>query len=461
MSYPSGMPSHLPPMPPGYVGAGGRPGLVTALGVASIVIGGLGLLATFVSGLWTLGMYRSAQVVATVTSGTNTRAGSIAPALTLPTPDELEADATSKRDLRLSRRSGLISLLGEVRRLDPAIEKQIDGMLARHAERILPAKVLSAPEVSTDDLRALIESMGSLPPVQAGDTAGVFFQFRGTGRLEVYADRAVFKPTDGSGTLRSSGPATPAEEDQAIASLAENRAVTPAPANAPAPFPAAPVAGIPSVLYPSGLNGQEIQSIVQKAQAASGGKLNAAQQATLGNLLQSRPPLVSSQMAYSPIRLAMIQPDGQAIIVFSSGTVVLDSAGVAVNQTSNDFQEVTIDPIGLTLLTGEMIAAAALAVLLLTTGILTIRNSPKAQTLHWVYALLKLPVAIVGAVAFAWVAGDLFGGVNRMSNTADENWFATVALWIGIAGAIYPLIVIAVLCVPVVRDYFGVERAKA
>ncbi|QOV92241.1 hypothetical protein [Humisphaera borealis] len=465
-AYPGHVPSYRSPS--GYAPRGHRPGLVTAIGVTSIIVASLGLIAGVVGGLWTMMMYRSAQMVATASSGANARSNASSSALVLPTPDELDADAEAKRAVRATRRAGLLDLLDGIRPLSPAVRAQADGLLARHAERVVPRSLLTRPEVSTADLRNAIAAMGSLPPVQAGDSEGSFVQFKETGRLELYASRAVFKPADGSGTLRSAGPATAAEEDAAIAALTVEPGPLPA---AETPDQASPQPPSPPVgggfgggrqVFPSGLNGKEVQSVTQKAQAATGGKLNTAQLAAVTYALQNQsPPLVKSQMTYSPIRMATVQPDGQALVLFSDGMLLLDSAGTVVQQSTNNLQEVTIDPIGLTLMIGEAVAAALMAAFLMASGILLLRNSPRAHHFHWVYAVLKLPLAVIGSVAFAWVMQDVISGVNRMStgNTADR--MTTIAVWMAVAGVLYPIALMIALATPTVRDYFAAERSGA
>lgn len=435
--------------------AGPRPGLVTAIGVTSIVVASLCLLAGVIGGFWTMAMYRSAQMVATAASGASARGGSGAslPALALPTPEELEVDAEQKRAARFNRRSGLLDLLDAVKPLSPEIRVQIDGMLARHAERVLPKALLTADEVSSTQVQAMIANVGTMPPVSAGDGEGVFFQFKETGRLEAYATRAVFKPSDGGSTLRTSGPATAAEEDQAIDAL-------PPPPAATGPEPAAIPPPPRFQMFPSGLSSQEVQSVVQKAQAATGGKLNNLQVTTITNVLQNTsPPLVKSQMVYSPIRLATVQPDGGALVVFSDGMLSLDVTGNVIQQSTNNIAEITLDPIGLTLMVGEAIAAAALAGFLLWTGILVLRNSPKAHTFLWMYALLKLPMTVLGAVAFAWVMQDLMSGIGRLGGGGSAGNASGIAIAIGVVGAIFPFVLMLLLMSPTVRGYFAAREA--
>lgn len=449
-SYPA--PSAYTSFSPG----GQRPGIVTAIGIVSVIVAGICLAGGVFGGLWTMVMYRGAQAVATA-SGASARAASGAslPALALPTPEELEADAESRRAARLTRRTGLIELLEAVRPLTPAVREQIDGMLARHAERVLPKALLRSSEVTTAELRTMISSMGSMPPVQAGDSEGVFFQFTETGRLEAYGNRVVFKPSDGGSTLRTSGPATAAEEDAAIAAASAPSIAAPATQGIVSPKPLA------FQIHPSGMNSQEVQTVVQKAQAATGGKLNQSQLNSITSELQTlSPPLVKSQMVYSPIRLATVQPDGQALVVFSDGMLAIDAAGMIVQQSTNDISGVTIDPVGLTLLIGESIAALLLAAFLLVAGILVLRNSPRSQAFLWAYAIVKLPMALLGGVAFAWVMGDVVSGISRASGGTSIERMTGFAVFIGAAGAIYPVALMITLSTPTVREYFAAERAR-
>jgi len=465
-SYSGTMPPYPPPAAFGPRGA--RPGILTAVGVTSIIVAGVCLLAGLIGSIWAFGTYRTAQVVATQNSSANAKSNAAAPVAVLPTPEALEDESAALRAARNNRRTSLIELLQVIRPMSPSVRQQIDGMLARYAERIIPQPLLTAPEVSTQDLREVIEKMGSLPPSQPGDSEGTFFQLRGTGLLEAYSNRAVFKPTDGSGALRSTGPATTAEEDAAVAvqqagiARADSRQTS---RPQPLPPPAPPGnGGNPGQIHPSGLTEAQVQQIAAKAHAASQNKLNAAQMSAVQQALRSQtPPLVQSQMAYSPVRIALVNPDGSATIGFSDGTLVVDASGQIAQTLTNSLHSVTLDPIGLTLMIGEAIASLLLAALLLVSGILLLRSSSIAARLHWVYALLKLPLAVLGGVAFAWVMQDLMSGIGRLSGGGDGGsaGAAGIAMAIGIAGVIYPIVLIIVFSTGTVREFYATERGRA
>lgn len=457
--------------PSAYARGNRRPALVTGIGVASIVVASLSLLGGLVGGLWALKMYRMSRAVTTQASSVTTNDLAATPLTVLPSPEELEAEAAAGRQARARRRDGVVELIAAVRPMSPGVRQQLDGMLARHAERILTPRMLTDDELSTGDVRAAITSSGSLPPVQAGDAEGAFIAFKERGRLELYGTRAVFVPADGSGRLRTNGPATPAEEDAAAAAAAPSvrpAAVDPdaslSLANPPGGPTTPPIPGVVAGrLYPSGLTGSQVQQVVDRAQQATGGKLNPAQIAALAAALQSQsPPLVKPQQAWSPVRLARVGPDGSATVWFSDGLVAIDPAGSVSGQGSGGLQQVTIDPIGLTLLIGEAVTSGLLSLYLLSAGIQVLRNSHRGAGLHWIYALVKLPLAVLGGVSFAWVMSDVMSGLGRMGGPGGgADGVRTFAIVMGALAVTYPIVLIVALGSRTVREFYAGEHAAA
>src|SRR5688500_13543559 len=98
-----------------------RPGILTAIGVISINVASLSLMAGLVGGLWTMAMYQTARVVATQSRSAAAASSAAAPAAVLPTPDELESQSATKRFGRKARRDGLLDLLHTVQPMSSAV----------------------------------------------------------------------------------------------------------------------------------------------------------------------------------------------------------------------------------------------------------------------------------------------------------------------------------------------------
>jgi hypothetical protein len=138
--------------------------------------------------------------------------------------------------------------------------------------------------------------------------------------------------------------------------------------------------------------------------------------------------------------------------------------GTVQLQVSSAVHEIVMNPVAGVLMIGEFVASAMLAVFLLVSGILVMKNSPRGAGLHWIYALVKLPIAILGGVTFVWVLGDLKSGMSRMGLSGASGGDSGVIMFgvvMAVIAAIYPLILMIVLSTPSVRQFYASERARA
>ena len=98
-----------------------------------------------------------------------------------------------------------------------------------------------------------------------------------------------------------------------------------------------------------------------------------------------------------------------------------------------------------------------LAVYLLICGIFTLRQSDKGATLHWIYVVIKIPAALLGAVTTGWVWWQFISSFNANNPPFDK---LTIAMAILAAlGCAYPVALLFVLRSRGVREYYGGVRA--
>ena len=64
------------------------------------------------------------------------------------------------------------------------------------------------------------------------------------------------------------------------------------------------------------------------------------------------------------------------------------------------------------------VVGMGLALYLLVCGILVLRESPRGRRLHLIYAVLKIPVAIAGALAVWWLTSDFIAAAQRPANAS-------------------------------------------
>ena len=442
---------------------GQRPPIVGAIGVTSIVIASLsGLVGLVLTG------YGFVFYVAAIAMSSRATWGGSAGAPTLASPGGGVAHSGTPR----GQRQAVITSLTRTHPLDdPQRVAQLDAMLAT-----------AGRDLGTDNV---LES-GTMPDSRYGERGADYF-VTPRGRLELFNDRAVFFPTDGSDTVRVSAPRRGAkgtsqapetapndgdngadDEDTANGGAVVNGDVDldPSATGSGATGPAG-ATGIGGALTPA-----EAQAVVQQAQAlaglssgpgaAPGAGLNPQQAATLQALLSSPgQQLVVPGASQSGVAACVVQPDGTAAVSFSNGSiVVLAPQGNVVSQItpttlSGGFP---FNPLAVALFIATAVLSVILSILLLVAGILMLGRSRSARRLHLVYASLKIPAALAGGFAIAFIVYELANngspGQSGAGSVARGATSFLVAIVPTLLACIYPVVLLAVLNTKSVRDYY-------
>lgn len=296
----------------------------------------------------------------------------------------------------------------------------------------VPALAYSTPGVRTRP--GLLTAIGVMSIVIAG-LSGVASLMTGLQALGFYfmAVAAAMPnspaPAAAPTALATTGPAT-------------------APTTAPAPASAGPA-----------LTPLEVQTVLQKVQAATSNGLNPAQVAALQAALQDpAQELVSPGTAWSPVVSANVS-GGNAFVQLSGGWIQLDAQGQVVSQfsTVNPLSRFRISVASVVLVGVEATVSLLLAVLLLVAGILVFRGSPSALRLHRIYAWLKIPTAVAGGVGIGWLFGSFIGafspGAGR-GNAVELTVFWTWTLGAAALGCAYPIGLLFALRSRQVRAYY-------
>jgi hypothetical protein len=150
--------------------------------------------------------------------------------------------------------------------------------------------------------------------------------------------------------------------------------------------------------------------------------------------------------------MVTIGPKGElsSMNSFKSTLAAASAAGFSVNTT----------PIILSI--AESLASIALSIYLLIVGILVFRSSFHSPRLLRIYAWMKIPLALLGGLAFAWMNYD--HAVAMMKAFANSMPFAVrpvslkeYIVWGGglaIVGLAFPIGLLIVLRGKKLRDYF-------
>ena len=420
------LPAAVPVQPLEYTlpGSNRRPSILTAIGVLSIILASFSGLYSLFSGLQGFGFYAMSMASARATPATATIAG---PAATMPGMQPAGPTA-----MRPAERQALIESLTKDKALSPKRRRHLDAILAA-AGASLGADVIS--------------ERGTMPDSRSGEPGAEYFVTR-RGRMEVFDDRAVFFPSDGSPTVRVSAP------EESSDAQGDDGSTTAAPATSPG-------------IGPGGLTQVEIKAVVQQADtqvkaSSTGGKgLTPQQVNTLQSLLAvPGQQLVPPATAQGAVSSSFSDPSGQVTLVFSNGSMLmLGPQGNILSQTSPAAFAATsmsISPWAVAAFIATAVVSAGLAVLLLVAGILMLRHTPIARRLHLIYAWLKIPAAVAGGVSFAYVMYEMMNGFGAAAGTPARIGWGTAA-WAGIPAAlscIYPVALLIALNTRSVREYY-------
>jgi hypothetical protein len=176
-----------------------RPGLVTAVGIISIVVAGLGMFANLFMGMQALVMIAVARMPpaalappppAPVTTPVNA-----------PGTDSSSDDDLSGRGYSSATRAAVIDVLAELEPLSDQRRSNLNAVLKKAGKDVFP---FDDRDVTPARIRSAVTEVGRKP---FGTHANYFIL--GTGRLEVDDGEAVFTPWSGDGQVTSGAPELP------------------------------------------------------------------------------------------------------------------------------------------------------------------------------------------------------------------------------------------------------------
>ena len=434
----------LPPEPvyPVYPAAplrSGRPGVINFIAITSIVIASLSIITGIGAGLMDFSFIMMSAVASSMPVPPAPVAASSAMVVTGGAPERLPFDGLAAAD-----RQTYADGLQRVRTLTADQLEQLDEMLAEHGKTI--AGSANAP--SPDQLAATIANSGHM---SFGDSTGSDYFVLSTGKLEISADRAVFFPTGGQPSIRSNAVQLPA----------------------------------PQFGYaPTSLQPDQIRSILRTINDLNGAKIKSTQSKTLITTLQSpgRQIIVPTTDGTDPaneITSAVTLPDGMLELTTTHGSTTsslsCDASGSVVSQSSYSgstgamVTPPTINKTAGIAAVSATLAQFLLAIYLLVIGIMTLRFSPRGRLLHWIYVILKLPLAIATAAATAWMWSTFMQSAVAVSATAGgpaaapppgaaasaASAGAMFGIVPGVLGCIWPIVLIFVLLSKSVRMYYA------
>jgi hypothetical protein len=400
------------------------------MGVVSIIVGTLGILASAYVGLGLLAFSFTASRAALFAA----RGGPAAvPPGAVLAPSTLPAQAPAKytlpvspRGLDADQRAMVARTLAEMRFLSAPRLEQLDVLLAKAGQDMFPngGRPLSVEKIERM-VKGHAQSLSANPNVPGPDT----FRTEG-GRFELYDDRSVFYPFGRGETVRAT-------------TLTSGTV---------------------------GLTAAQVETIVQQAQATSGNVMNPSQQAALRTLLST-----PGQQHVSPInvptavRTVRVKSDSTVEVYFPNGMAsfgpqgqTISSGGPGGGVAFSGFPTPRVNGSAMAVTLFASTVALGLAVYLIVCGSLVLRESRRGRKLHLIYAALKIPIAIAAGVGVWWVTKDFMNaGRDNPGLSAIDTMAGAIAvthIMLAALGLVYPLALLIALQSRTVKDYYSDGR---
>jgi hypothetical protein len=409
-----------------------RPGIITTIGVISIVVASLSLLANLAGGanvlvILAMSKARAAMLTATVTAAKAKAQADAAAASAAKRAGGAPALTVGPRGLNQRARLAVIRALEQVRPLNDERRNRLDALLAKAGRDVI---VLNESSLTAENVRRNVSQSGMMPTARSGAEGPVYFVL-GNGKIEVDDTHAVFFPARGADGTADQPVRVAKGLEELVGGLTDNDVQA---------FVADVRSRVSSGVRPEQIRGLE-------------GYLKNSEQALV------LPPAPARARGAMPapaqqITSAVLAGDGQLTVVTTSGAVSVDSSGNATFAALGG--GIPLLGTSASRITAGAVAAVSLASLgelllagyLLIIGILTLRQNPRGRTLHFVYVGIKLLLLIGGPVA--WVTF-----LRRTNATGHMPSGSAVLLTIWtLAGAIYPIALLIVLNTKSVREYF-------
>jgi hypothetical protein len=414
---PRGIPHYQPPpggvwpQQPHVLAYTARPGVVTAVSVFSIILASVGILVNL-GGLVYAMQFQKFSSRVTVPAP---------PAVVTPPPAPVAApseyiapDGLSAHDRRI-----VIEGLSQVQPLSDARRQQIDALLADAGVYVIH---LSGDSLTPDRVAANVSGVKQLPDSNGGEPQDVFIL--GTGRLQVSDRTAVFFKNGEISGIRTKGGS-----------------------------------------FNGHIGSGQINAIVEQVQSLCNHAMDDAQVQALAGQLQSGDqklitPTASVAEAVQQVQSAQVLPDGTVAITTQTDTVSFGPKGEVfpgITQASV-FSQPKILPLNIarrdtTLMNLDCLLGLLISAFLLTIGIMLTRNSALARKLHLGYAVFKLLLVALTCYSWYMVWNEVINNPNNPQ--PDPNAPFAVMCIFGLPGAIYPIILLIVLNLRSVRQFFA------
>jgi len=422
------MSSGPPPIPPPMqvlsyndrVSTGKPPSVITAMGVMSIIFGAIGVIGAIASGFFSL-----IFLIATAATATATGPQAFAPVPVI--------EFAGPNGIFIADRTIIIQAFNRMQSMSPKQQSQLEFFLADVGKSIVP-DVVAGGQSKFDP--AMSYARANLTGSGTGVEDGSVWYDVPIGRITVTDDDASFAPN----------------ADSTTKPVRRSRTRTP-----------------PNPQDLTQLSSIEIQAVIDRVQEHAGATpLSPTLVTSLRGQLQSNPTTLlvgaPADMADMLGQVSNVALSGSttATVVFTNATVTMSPSGVtsSFGYSANGprgFPKMKTWPLAI-VLTGAGINIL-LAVYLLVSGVVTLRNSPSGGKLHRIYAWIKILVTLGTATATWWMWDDFYGGIMTPTPGSPNPPFGMVSTMMTgfgvLVGLAYPIALLFMLRSKSAREYYS------
>ncbi|MGD0464391.1 MAG: hypothetical protein ABSB74_18055 [Tepidisphaeraceae bacterium] len=393
-----------------------RPGILTAVGVGSIIIASISLIVD-------CGGLGFADIVSQLAA--RGRATSVVNSAPPPLATAAIAQYVAPDGLSAGQRKIVIAGLCQVRPLSDARQKQLDALLADVGQQVIQ---LSADNLTTDRVAAYVTDVRNIPngsggPSGSGGPADDLF-ILGSGRLQISDQSAVFFAGNSPSGIRSQGGSYTDSSGTHLAS-------------------------------------EQIAAVVDRVQSlcGQGQAMNDAQLKALEGELESPAqtlivPSPSVAEAAEQVRSVQAMGDGTIALTTNSASMSFGPTGEpfggVVAASRMKWAPPLVAARDTTLLVLDAILSLAAAGYLLACGIVVLRNLPASRWMLLGYAIGKMLLAVLSCYSIYEVTLAL----DASSPDAKSTAFAWMMM-LGTAGIVYPMVLLIVMNLKLVREFLG------
>lgn len=406
-------------------GTRGKPAIITLLGLAAIVIASLSMLLSAIGGMVALGMMIQTKVSATMSTAANSRYSvktTVSPtskprgellkkmeAVTKEVEARIETVyPTGPRGIAPSQRTLFNDTLNSSQSMSAEQRQRLDQLIAKAGKDMFPFDASS----SDGSTKRIVSESGTL----TSGSSNANYYLIGSGRVEIYDDRGVFDPDEGE-TVR-----VWKEEDPSSDPLSD------------------------------ALSPKQVEELLTSAQFQTNGTLTPQQMAALKDELSDPEQNLIAKNPGKPNLHVSMMPDKSARIAGGASFIQIDPAGNVTDAASimmGNMSKFAIRPAASATTLLDAILAGLLAIYLLVVGILVLRQNRRGRGMQMIFAVLKIPIAVLAAVGWMWTIEDANAGA--ISSGQLKAWLSFF-LAIGLS---YPIALLIVLRTRAVRDYYG------